>query len=80
MELQTDDTDTVEVRDLRPRIGAIESELRFDGNPYREGQCAFPFQLSGQGFFPGGDGLWREDGESSVKSSMRIRKQGDDLG
>ena len=73
---QTNDKDTVGVWDLWSRIGAMESELRFDGNPYPEGQCAFPFQLSGQGFFPGGDGLWREDGELSVKLSMRIRKRG----
>jgi hypothetical protein len=29
----------------------------------------FPFKLLGQGFFPGGDGLWRDDSALDQQSS-----------
>jgi hypothetical protein len=37
--------------------------------------CAFPFHLSGQGFFPGGDGLWRSDSEIA-KSTLGTLPRG----
>ncbi len=43
---------------------------------YPRGQGPFPFRLTGQGFFPGGDGLWREDSELSAQSSKKIRRGG----
>ena len=49
------------VTELWDRLDLMEREMRFDGRPYPKGMCKFPFKLSGQGFFPGGDGLWRED-------------------
>ena len=38
----------------------FEGQRRFDGRPYPEGIEPFPRTLVGQGFFPGGDGLWRD--------------------
>lgn len=46
----------------------MESEKRFDGQPYPPGMVAFPFRLTGQGFFPGGDGLWRDDSQIEMPS------------
>jgi hypothetical protein len=45
---------------LWEKISEVERESRFDGHPYPEGLTGFPGKLRGQGFFPGGDGLWRE--------------------
>lgn len=44
-------------------IGVLRTQLRLveEENPYPDGICSFCKQLTGQGFFPGGDGLWRED-------------------
>ncbi len=39
----------------------MEQQRRFDGMPYPVGMAPFPFRLKGQGFFPGGDGLWRDE-------------------
>jgi hypothetical protein len=49
-----------EIEILRQHINQLENELRFHGEPYPDGLVAFPGVLQGQGFFPGGDGLWRE--------------------
>jgi len=54
---------------LWARIQEMEAELRFNGQAYPEGMCSFPFKLTGQGFFPGGDGLWRGDSELDQTSS-----------
>jgi hypothetical protein len=56
-----------EVEALWNRIAQLEAELRFNGKPYPDGMAPFPGRLTGQGFFPGGDGLWRDD--SSIKLS-----------
>ncbi len=46
---------------LKGAIRALEWERRFEGRPYPAGLTPFPEEtLAGQGFFPGGDGLWRE--------------------
>ncbi len=45
---------------LRSHLTALEAEGRFGGRAYPEGQEPFPRTLVGQGFFPGGDGLWRD--------------------
>jgi hypothetical protein len=47
----------------------MENERRFRGDSYPKGMCAFPFNLVGQGFFPGGDGLWRDEGELASTST-----------
>lgn len=59
----------VNVAALWSRLAAMEAEKRFGGSSYPETMCAFPFQLRGQGFFPGGDGLWREDDRLHQPSS-----------
>ena len=41
----------------------MEAERRFNGRAYPDGTSTFPFRLVGQGFFPGGDGLWRDETE-----------------
>jgi hypothetical protein len=46
---------------LWKKLEEMESERRFDGREYPSGTAKFPFRLTGQGFFPGGDGLWRDD-------------------
>src|SRR5579859_6771598 len=57
-----------EVELLWKRIHELETECRFAGKPYPNGMAVFPGRLTGQGFFPGGDGLWRED--NSIKFSL----------
>ena len=47
----------------------MEGDRRFSGQSYPQGMCAFPFHLVGQGFFPGGDGLWREDFHLNASSN-----------
>lgn len=49
------------VTKLWDRLDRMERELRFQGRSYPTGRSKFPFRLTGQGFFPGGDGLWREE-------------------
>lgn len=58
------------------RLEDLEQERRFDGDPYPKGMCPFPFRLQGQGFFPGGDGLWREEGELHLESSGQLPRNG----
>ena len=70
------DTNTIAVGELWAQIELMECQRRFDGHAYPEGQGPFPFRLTGQGFFPGGDGLWREDSELSAQSSKKIRRGG----
>ena len=50
----------------------MEGERRFDGEPYPKGMCKFPGRLPGQGFFPGGDGLWRDDSRLNEPSNGRV--------
>lgn len=45
---------------LRKKLADLEAEGRFGGRAYPEGLEPFPHVLPGQGFFPGGDGLWRD--------------------
>jgi len=54
----------------------MERELRFEGRPYPRGMCKFPFRLTGQGFFPGGDGLWRQDSDLSAASDGSLPSRG----
>ena len=51
----------VRIAALWTRLEVMEKERRFDGQAYPEGMSRFPFRLTGQGFFPGGDGLWRDE-------------------
>lgn len=67
---------TVSVTTLWTRLHAIEEEGRFDGRAYPDGMSAFPFRLTGQGFFPGGDGLWRDDARVAESSPGLIRANG----
>lgn len=53
---------------LWSRLREMENERRFGGDAYPPGMCRFPFKLAGQGFFPGGDGLWREDCDLACSS------------
>lgn len=54
---------TVEV--LWEQIEELEKRPNF----YPDGMCEFPFKLTGQGFFPGGDGLWRDGNALDAPSS-----------
>lgn len=76
MKIMENDSNSIEVGQLWAQIELMEDQRRFNGLAYPDGQAAFPFKLTGQGFFPGGDGLWREDNELSVESSKRIRREG----
>jgi hypothetical protein len=64
------------VLQLWQRLQAMEDELRFDGKAYPDGMCALPFRLTGQGFFPGGDGLWRDEEELSIATDGALRQGG----
>jgi uracil-DNA glycosylase len=57
-----------EIESLWNRIAQLEAELRFAGKPYPDGMAPFPGRLTGQGFFPGGDGLWRDDSRIKLSS------------
>jgi hypothetical protein len=57
------------VEQLWSRLEEMEKEKRFAGESYPQGMCSFPFKLQGQGFFPGGDGLWRGDQQLQEASS-----------
>ena len=61
---------------LWQRLAAIEEEMRFDGAAYPQGMCQFPFRLKGQGFFPGGDGLWRADADCRLEKAGHLSKGG----
>jgi hypothetical protein len=45
---------------LWQQLERLENQHRFDGAAYPDGLAPFPFRLSGQGFFPAGDGLWHD--------------------
>ena len=53
---------------LKERIAQLESERRFDNEPYPKNLIPFNGFLTGQGFFPGGDGLWRDDPTKSAST------------
>ncbi|HWG19430.1 MAG TPA: hypothetical protein VG225_02800 [Terracidiphilus sp.] len=59
---------SVSVATLWKRLQDMENEKRFNGQAYPEGMSYFPFRLTGQGFFPGGDGLWRDDADIARES------------
>jgi hypothetical protein len=61
---------------LWAKLEAMEREQRFEGAAYPVGMAPFPFRLKGQGFFPGGDGLWREEGHISEASGGNVRHDG----
>ena len=56
------------IENLRAKIRELEARTQFDKRPYPLGIEPFPRILQGQGFFPGGDGLWREDAPSALRS------------
>ena len=64
------------VNSLWLRLQAMEEEMRFDGLPYPRGMLRFPFRLIGQGFFPGGDGIWRDDSQLAESSSGLVASGG----
>ena len=61
-----------EIQLLWDRINQMEHECLFNGMPYPEGMTAFPDRLTGQGFFPGGDGLWRDDAHLNEASRCAV--------
>jgi hypothetical protein len=64
------------VDELWSRLDQMENELRFQGKPYPSGMCKFPFHLRGQGFFPGGDGLWRDSEDLSQPKQGLLPRDG----
>jgi hypothetical protein len=52
---------------LRSSLAKLEDAKRFMGRPYPQGIEPFPRTLVGQGFFPGGDGLWRESTPTALR-------------
>jgi hypothetical protein len=67
---------TPNVSQLWDKIAELESETRFERNAYPKGMCPFPFRLRGQGFFPGGDGLWRDDSEVTAVRAGTLPENG----
>src|SRR5215475_13693165 len=58
------------VASLWQQLEKLEHQNRFAGASYPSGLVSFPFRLSGQGFFPGGDGLWRDDAPASSAGEL----------
>jgi hypothetical protein len=54
----------------------MEEQKRFNGQAYPAGMSCFPFRLAGQGFFPGGDGLWRDESMVAQQSPGLITAKG----
>lgn len=52
---------STELMTLWDRIRSLEESRHFDGEMYPNQLVSFPGRLKGQGFFPGGDGLWRDN-------------------
>lgn len=50
--------------------------MRFSGRSYPEGIEPFPKILKGQGFFPGGDGLWRDRNKLRERSNCEFPRNG----
>jgi uracil DNA glycosylase superfamily protein len=61
-----------EVKLLWDKIDQLEQERRFEGRPYPKGMAKFSGRLTGQGFFPGGDGLWRDDVKAPSTSPFPV--------
>lgn len=66
----------VSVATLWNRLQAMEEQMRFNGQAYPAGMSRFPFRLTGQGFFPGGDGLWRDEASVAVRSPGLVALNG----
>jgi hypothetical protein len=66
----------VSVVSLWECLQEMEDEKRFDGRAYPAGMSCFPFRLKGQGFFPGGDGLWRDYTQLSQASAGLVAADG----
>ncbi|MGA2206849.1 MAG: hypothetical protein ABSG10_08960 [Terracidiphilus sp.] len=75
MKVKTDPSSGT-IIDLWDHLESMEREMRFDGKPYPKGMCQFPFRLTGQGFFPGGDGLWRDDNELGMEKDAILPREG----
>jgi hypothetical protein len=66
----------VSVVSLWDRLLEMEEEKRFDGRAYPARMSCFPFRLNGQGFFPGGDGIWRDEGQLAQESTGLVAVDG----
>jgi hypothetical protein len=66
----------VSVANLWNRLKAMEEEKQLNGQAYPTGMSCFPFRLTGQGFFPDGDGLWRDDAKVAHKSHGMTKANG----
>lgn len=56
---------------LRKKIEILELVRSLDGKPSPPGLTRFPVILKGPEFFPGGDGLWRDDPASTTAPSSQ---------
>ena len=69
-------TSRVNIAKLWAKLENMEREHRFGGASYPVGMAQFPFRLRGQGFFPGGDGLWRDEEHISEPGNGNIPQNG----
>jgi len=76
MEKNMSEEAAVSVATLWNRLQAMEEQMRFNGQAYPAGMSRFPFRLTGQGFFPGGDGLWRDEASVAVRSPGLVALNG----
>ena len=53
---------------LFERLREMEASKRFNGSSYPSELVPFPRRLVGQGFFPGGNGLWRSDEPAKMRA------------
>ena len=62
-----------ELDELWQRIKSLEDRRQFDGQAYPKQLVSFPGRLGGQGFFPGGDGLWRANPADTHRPLFPVR-------
>ena len=57
---------------MRAKIAELEARRLFNGESYPHPIVKFPHVLTGRGFFPGGDGLWRDSVKVSHPATVRF--------
>lgn len=64
------------IQKLWSRIEELENQGRFSGEPYPSCITKFPYHLTGRGFFPGGDGIWRDLDHISEPATLPFPQKG----
>ena len=65
-----------EVSNLDKRLAELEEKRLFNGESYPIELVPFPHRLIGRGFYPGGDGIWRDTSRVDQPASVPFPKGG----